>query len=177
MSEAEEKNMDKINELIRDISRGAAFSSDAMAQFVELQSEVDDQESTIKFLRNEREKDKNKIGDLTSDMRTIESVLEERNHEIKGWLARENELKDREEQRVRQEVELAYEKQRVEDHQNMVGLIFRNTELRKKFVGQEMHHNPGCVEIKDEYGNIRQYAESAGFVGVPVEKTETKTEE
>lgn len=177
MSENEEANMDKINELILDISKGASFSADAMAQFVELKGEVDSQESTIKYLRRERETDKDKIGDLNSQIRTLEGVLEQRDHELAGWLAREHELKDREEQRVRQEVELACEKQRVEDHQSMVGLIFRNTELRKKSFGEEMHYQPGCIEIKDEYGNIKQYAENAGHVPVPVKKEEIESEE
>lgn len=177
MSETDEKNMDKINELIRDISRGAAFSSDAMAQFVELQSEVDSQEGTIKYLRREREADKDKIGDLTSQIKMIEAVLEEKHHEVEGWRTRENEFKDREDNCLRNELAAQYSEKRVEDHQNMVGLIFRNTELRKKSFGQEQHYHPGCVEIKDEYGNIKQYAEQAGFTPVPVEKGETETKE
>lgn len=177
MADKEEEQMEKINSLILDISKGASFSSSAMQQFVELQSEVDSQESTIRYLRGELVKEKKAVTDRDGHIHTLEQVVDTQGHEIEGWKTRERELQDREEQRVRQEVELLCEKQRVEDHQNMVGLIFRNTELRKTSRGQEMAYQPGCVEIKDEYGNIKQYAEQAGFVGTPVEKEETETKE
>ncbi len=173
----DDETMEKINDLILDISKGSTFSSAAMAQFVELQSEVSSQESTIRYLRKEREGDKDKIGDLASKITMLEGVLGERDHEITGWRAREDVLEARETVCLECELRAEYSNLRVEDHQNMVGLIFRNTELRKKFVGQEMHYQPGTIEIKDEYGNIKQYAEAAGFVGVPVEKVETESKE
>jgi len=177
MSERDVKNIETINELIRDISRGAAFSADAMAQFVELQSEVDSLENTNKFLREKADEQRDEIKKLERDLEKSRDKVGDLNSEMEGFRTRISELEDREKQCAINEVRMECANVRVDDHQNMVGLIFRNTELRKKFTGQEMHHSPGCIEIRDEYGNIKQYAEQSGFVGVPIEKTETETEE
>jgi succinate dehydrogenase flavin-adding protein (antitoxin of CptAB toxin-antitoxin module) len=170
--------MEKIQQILLDLSSEAAFSGEAMKQFLELKGEVDSQESTITYLRRLSETDKDKIGDLNSKIRTLEGVLEQRDHELTGWLAREHELKDREEQRVRQEVELACETKRVEDHQTMVGLIFRNTELRKRVIGNELVTLPGTPDDRDEYGNIRGgTGRPPEAIGVPIVKDETETKE
>jgi chromosome segregation ATPase len=169
--------MEKIQQILLDLSGEAAFSGEAMKQFLELKGEVDSQESTINFLRSEREKDKDKVGDLNSNVRSLEGHIEALETERESFRKRESELLDREGQMTRIEVELACERQRVEDHQSMVGLIFRNTELRKKSFGEEQHYQPGCIEIKDEYGNIKQYAEAAGHVAVPVKKEEIESKE
>lgn len=176
MSEKDEQTMDKINELILDISKGSSFSSSAMAQFVELQSQVDTQESTLRYLRDERKKQDDRVKDLNSKITKLEADLGDLKHERTGWRARESELQDRESQAEVLSMTVKYEQKRVEDHQNMVGMIFRNTELRKTAIGQEMQYQPGCVEIRDEYGNVKQYAEQAGFVGVPVQRDEVETE-
>lgn len=177
MSEKDEKNMEKINDLIRDISKGAAFSADAMAQFVDLQSEVDSQESTIKYLRGENKKRDEDVKARDGHIASLEGDKAELQAELAGWKTRQGELLDREQQITRLEMTAAYEEKRREDHQVMVGLVFRNVEVRKSVLGTELSHQPGHPEIKDEYGNIRQYHEDAGFVGTPVKKDEIETKE
>jgi len=167
----------KISEIIKDLSTEASFSAEAMRQFMELRDECSSQESTIRYLRKHNTEKDEEIAKHKVEIRGLEGQVESMEHERDGWRKREGELIDREKQITKMEVTMACDRQRVEDHQNMVGLVFRNTELRTKFVGQEMHHSPGCIEIKDEYGNIKQYAEAAGYVGVPVEKVETETKE
>ncbi len=167
----------KIDQIIKEFGQDTTFSSTAMQQFLELKTACDQYEANQRDLLKDQERDKDKIGDLNSKIRTLEAVLGERDHEIAGWMAREHEFKDREDACLKNELAAFYSEKRVEDHQSMVGLIFRNTELRKKSFGEEMHYQPGCIEIKDEYGNIKQYAENAGHVPVPVKKEETSTEE
>jgi predicted RNase H-like nuclease (RuvC/YqgF family) len=169
--------MEKIQQILLDLSGEAAFSGEAMKQFLELKGEVDSQEGTIRFLRSEREKGKDKIGDLNSKITTLEAVLGEKHHEIEGWHTRESELQDREGQITKLEMTAAYEEKRREDHQEMVGLIFRNTELRTKVLGQELSLVPGDVEIRDQYGNIVQSQSGAYYIGTPVEKTTTESKE
>jgi len=167
----------KIGQIIKDFSTESSFTAAAMQQFMELKAMVGEYEVQIKEYQKGMEFDKDKIGDLTSNIKTLEAEVLTLNHEIEGWRTRETETKDREDKCLRNELTAQNAEKRVEDHQNMVGLIFRNTELRKSFVGQEMMHQPGCIEIKDEYGNIKQYAEAAGYIGVPIEKVETETKE
>jgi len=177
MSDTEENKMEKTNELILDISKGASFSSSAMQQFVELQSEVDAQAHTISYLRrNNDEKDQN-FKTLEQEHEKTLDLVGDLNSRITKMHERESQLADREAQITRLEMTAAYEEKRREDHQVMVGLIFRNTELRKRSFGEEQQYQPGCMEIKDEYGNIKQYAETSGFVGVPVKKEEVETPE
>ena len=70
-----------------------------------------------------------------------------------------------------------YEKKRVEDHQNMVGMIFRNSVLRRSVLGQELVAIPGTPDTIDQYGN-RQYGtgREPDVTGVDVRKTEEETE-
>ena len=167
----------KIDQIIKEFGQDVSFSAEAMQQFLQLKSACDEYEIQNKELRRDLEKDRDMIGDLNSRIRDLEAILGERDHEIEGWRARENEFKDREDNCLRHELLSEYNEKRVEDHQHMVGLIFRNTELRKTSFGNEMHYQPGCVEIKDEYGNIKQYAEQAGHVPVPVKKETLESEE
>jgi len=171
---ADDKNhMEKIQSILMDLSGEAAFSGEAMKQFLELKNEVDSQESTIDYLRRQRETDKDKIGDLNSKISTMESALGELHHERDGWRQRESELQDREMQCSINEVRMECANARVEDHQSMVGLIFRNSQIRKVTLGQELSHQPGSPEMKNEYGTIVQYHVPAGFEATPVQKDET----
>jgi len=169
--------MEKIEQIIRDLSTDASFSGEAMRQFLDLKTEVDSQESTIKYLRRQNVEKDELATKQSRAIKAVEVALEERNHEIEGWRKRESELVDREQQRTKQEVQLQYESKRVEDHQTMVGLIFRNTELRTRVLGQELSLVPGEVEIKDQYGNIIQSHSGAYYIGTPAEKTTTESKE
>jgi len=170
-------HMEKIQEILLGLSGEAAFSGEAMKQFLELKDEVDSQESTIKYLRRERESDKDKIGDLNSKITEQQAIIESLHHEVEGWRTRENEFKDREDNCLKNELAAFYSEKRVEDHQQMVGLIFRNSILRKTSHGQELTHQPGSPEMKDQYGNIQQYHTPAGFEATPVKKDEVESEE
>ncbi len=167
----------KIGQIIKDFSTESSFTAEAMKQFMELKAMVGEYEVQIKELHRDLERDKDKIGDLNSKIKTLEGVLGERDHEVEGWRARESELLEREVEMTRIEVTLACEKQRVEDHQSMVGLIFRNSEIRKVTLGQELSHQPGSPEMKNEYGTIIQYHVPAGFEATPVKKDESETTE
>lgn len=174
---SDENHMEKIQSILLELSGEAAFSGEAMKQFLELKDEVDSQESTINYLRRNNEEAKDKIGDLNSKITEQQGIIESLHHEVEGWRTREGELKDRENQMTKLEVTLECESQRVADHQEMVGLIFRNSILRKVSHGQELTHQPGSPEMKDQYGNIQQYHTPAGFEATPVKKDETESEE
>ena len=79
---------------------------------------------------------------------------------------------NREQKMTELEVTAKNEKQRVEDHQNMFGLVFRNAVLRNSILGQELVAIPGTPDQIDQYGT-RQYntGREPDVVGVPVSKT------
>lgn len=174
---SEENHIEKIGQIIQDLSADASFTGEAMRQFLELKTEVDSQESTIKYLRREWAESKEAVKARDGHIKNLEQTIDTQGHEIEGWRARENEFKDREDNCLKSELAAFYSEKRVEDHQHMVGLIFRNSEIRKTTLGTELSHQPGHSELKDEYGNIRQYHEDAGFVGTPVKKDEIETKE
>lgn len=177
MTDENHQHIDAINSIIEKITDEATFADGAMRQFLALKDEVESQESTIKYLRRNNEEDKDKIGDLNSKISSLEGEVEALQTERDSFHQRMSELHDREMQCTANEIRMECANARVVDHQSMVGLIFRNTELRKRSFGEEMNYQPGCVEIRDEFGNIKQYAEQAGHVPVPVKKEQIESEE
>lgn len=167
----------KISQIIKDLSTESSFSAEAMRQFMELREEVQSQESTISYLRRHNKEKDEEIKNIEATLEHTRDAVGDLTSELEAWRSRGNELQDREEQCLRLELTAEFNEKRVEDHQSMVGLIFRNTELRKRSFGEEMHYQPGCVEIRDEFGNIKQYAEQAGHVPVPVKKEQIENEE
>jgi predicted RNase H-like nuclease (RuvC/YqgF family) len=63
-----------------------------------------------------------------------------------AWAQRESDLKDREKECLRLELEAKFNEKRVEDHKNMFTTVFRNSVLRKE-VMTPVH--PG---VPDQYG-------------------------
>jgi hypothetical protein len=107
--------------------------------------------------------------------------LTEQNHnyaEIQNGVAeREKACADKEREHADRKVKLECAELRVADHQNMVGLIFRNSVLRKSVLGQELVAIPGTPDQVDQYGN-RQYGtgREPDVTGVPVSKKEEEQE-
>jgi hypothetical protein len=85
---------------------------------------------------------------------------------------------NREQHMTKLELEAKHQGERVADHQNMFGLVFRNAVLRNSVLGQELVAIPGTPDQIDEYGN-RKYntGRPPEATGVDVKKTEEKTEE
>jgi hypothetical protein len=126
----------KISQIIKDLSTESSFSAEAMRQFMELREEVQSQESTIRYLRtNNKEKDE-AIKEGQRAGKILLADLNLANEELAGFRVRISELEDREKQCAINEVRMECANARVEDHQGMVGLIFRNTELRRQTMGE-----------------------------------------
>ena len=79
---------------------------------------------------------------------------------------------NREQKMTELELTAKNEKQRVEDHQNMFGLVFRNAVLRNTVLGQELVAIPGTPDTVDQYG-VRQYStgREPDVTGIPIKKT------
>jgi hypothetical protein len=84
---------------------------------------------------------------------------------------------NREQKMTELELTAKHEAKRVEDHQNMFGLVFRNAVIRSSVLGQELVAIPGTPDTVDQYG-VRQYGSGRepDVTGVPVSKTEDKEE-
>lgn len=174
---SEENHLEKIGEIIKTLSAESSFSADAMRQFMELKDEVDSQERTITYLRGELKERDTEITGMKAEIAARDAHIAELTDEIVGWTTKSNELEARELEATKLEMTAHFSNLRVEDHQTMVGLIFRNTELRERVLGQELSLVPGEVEIRDQYGNIVQSSSGAYYIGAPAEKTTAKTVE
>jgi len=74
----------KIGQIIKDFSTESSFTAAAMQQFMELKAMVGEYEVQIKEYQKGMEFDKDKIGDLTSNIKTLEAEVLTLNHEIEG---------------------------------------------------------------------------------------------
>lgn len=168
----------KIDQIIKEFGQDISFSAEAMQQFLQLKTACDQYESNQRDFLKDQEESKALVAQLNSRINDLQGVLGERDHEIEGWRTRENEFKDREDNCLRHELVAQYSEKRVEDHQMMVGLIFRNTELRKRVLGNELVTLPGTPDDRDEWGNTRGgTGRPPEAIGVPIEKVETETKE
>lgn len=129
-------HMDKISEIIGELSKDAAFSADAMAQFVELKAECDSQASTIRYLRNDNKSKQEEIDGLKESCKEKDAEISRLSLIEGGWIQREIELEDREGQQVELRTRLELQEQRVADHQHMFGMVFRNIEIRRSTMGE-----------------------------------------
>jgi hypothetical protein len=84
---------------------------------------------------------------------------------------------NREQHMTKLELEAKHQGERVADHQNMFGLVFRNAVLRNTILGQEIVAIPGTPDSIDQYGT-RQHGSGRepDVTGIPIQKTEEKTE-
>jgi predicted nuclease with TOPRIM domain len=174
---SESNHLENIQKIIEDLAANNSFSAKAMKQFTEMRDELESLESTNNYLRRGKK-------ELEDDLKRIEKSRDElvnENMDLKSELAhyhtRESELQDRESQAEVLSMTVAYERMRVDDHKNMVGLIFRNTEIRKRVFGQELVAMPGTPDETDQYGNRKWgTGQPPEVIGVPIAKDETETE-
>ena len=169
-------HIDKINEILEEISDKATFADGAMKQFLALKDEVEDQERTIKYLRKDNDQRGDEIEKLNTERKCLTNEVAMLKDQIHQMQERERELWGREAKITELEQAVNYERQRVEDHQNMVGLVFRNTEVKRSVLGTELHYNPGHPEGRDQYGNVI-YEKPAGLEPHDAKKVETETKE
>lgn len=147
-----------------------ALTEDAVAQFHSLVKERDALKDGLENESRMRAEEAEKATRYHSDLSGANQKLDE-------WATREKELKDREDCCLRLEIEKGCADKRVEDHIGMVKLVLRNDVVRKTSFGQELTHQPGSPEMKDQYGNVQQYHTPAGFEATPVKKEETEEKE
>jgi chromosome segregation ATPase len=115
---------ENLEKLIQKAALDGALTEGAVDQFHALVTERDalkDDNDTL----NVRNKDQTK---------TIERLSEQYNEnhsQLADWAKREQDLKDREGKCTELEIRKECAEKRVEDHQSMVGLIFRNAVMKK----------------------------------------------
>ena len=174
---SDNNHMEKIQQILLDLSGEAAFSGEAMKQFLELKDEVDSLQQRNDYLRKCNDQHTNEIEKMSTERKCLNNEVAMLKDQIAQMQERERELAGRETQIAILEARVNQAEQRVEDHQNMVGLIFRNTEIKRSTLGQELHYQPGNPEMRDQYGNIQTYHSEPGLVPTDVKKSETETQE
>ncbi len=137
---------DQLDKVIQQASLDGTLTRDAVDQFHEILAE-----NSSLGEENDRLKDLNAAG--SKDLRETKVKLEEHRSKVSDWVGREKELAEREKNITKLELTAENEKKRVQDHINMVGLVFRNIEVRREVLTAV----PGAES--NQYG-----APSPGFV-------------
>lgn len=160
-----DKYIQEIQNAIEKAAIDGALTKDAVAQFHSLVEHNDAlQSQAIDFDKKFRRQD-GEIKELTTELAMSQGL---------NKIAAEMEaaIINREQKMTELELTAKNERQRVEDHQNMFGLVFRNAVLRNTILGQELVAIPGTPDSVDQYGT-RQYntGREPDVTGVPVKKT------
>lgn len=148
------------NELTRELSKAiqkaaidGTLSESAARQF----------EDTLVENRSLTE-DNNKCGDRIDELEAELSARVIRCDKaetcLQEWMGREQDLLSRESQAEVLSMSVEYEKKRVEDHKTMVGLVFRNTLLKKQVMSRNDSHTEATGACHNSYETKENLEES-----------------
>ena len=133
MAEEQEQNhIDKISEIISELSTKSTFSADAMHQFLQLKDEADGLEFTNNYLRRNNKELEEQIKDVEVVLERTRDAVGDLTSELDHYRKREGELLDREAQMTRHEMTAMYEEKRCEDHKEMFKIVFRNAVIKRQ---------------------------------------------
>lgn len=165
-----DKYIQEIQNAIEKAAIDGALTKDAVEQFHDLIGECEEFRDANKKLSDRVESKEKENRELTSRL-TVSQGLNKIAAEMEAAII------NREQKMTELELTAKHEAKRVEDHQNMFGLVFRNAVIRNSVLGQELVAIPGTPDTVDQYG-VRQYGSGRepDVTGVPVSKTEEKTE-
>ncbi len=160
-----DKYIEEIQNAIEKAAIDGTLTRDAIGQFNQLIEHNEAlQSQAIDFDKKFRRQD-GEIKELTTELSMSQGL---------NKIAAEMEaaIINREQKMTELELTAKNEKQRVADHQNMFGLIFRNAVLRNTVLGQELVSIPGTPDSVDQYGT-RQYntGREPDVTGIPIKKT------
>jgi len=128
-----------LEKLILKAGIDGALTEDAVAQFHALVKERDALKTSFEHEEKVRKEEAEKATHFHQQLAAANQCLEE-------WAGREQDLMDREGKCTELEIRKECAEKRVEDHQSMVGLIFRNAVIKKGV----MTPLPGLKQ--DQYG-------------------------
>lgn len=114
-----------LDKVIKQAALDGTFTNESVGQFHQLVEDYDLLKKKAVALERELKQTKRDKEQLESKARHLEK-------ECETWAAREQDVLDREKKADVLDNSLVYEKLRVTDHQNMVGMIFRNSVLRRE---------------------------------------------
>lgn len=160
-----DKYIQEIQNTIEKAAIDGALTKDAVKQFNGL---IEDSEAlmekAVKLEQTLMKRDKD-VQELTSKLTMSQGL-----NKIAAQM--EAAIIDRERKMTELELTAKHEAKRVEDHQNMFGLVFRNAVIRSSVLGQELVAIPGTPDTVDQYG-VRQYGSGRepDVTGVPVKKS------
>ncbi len=166
-----DKYLQEIENAVQKAGIDGALTKEAVAQFHGVLEECAE-------LKEKNESQAKQLSSVRDDLGKANTRCDNMQKQILIHAEREGNLENREREMTRLELKAKYMEMRVEDHQNMVGLIFRNSVLRKTALGQELVAIPGTPDLVDQYG-VRQYGSGRepDVTGVPVSKTGEEEEQ
>ena len=135
---------DKVQEELERVIQKAAIDGTLSERAVKQFTETLEANSALKA---QVSADARQLTELKKEREALAIKSNALGEELKAYQAREKELQDRESQAEVLSMSLKYEQKRVEDHKNMVSLVFRNSLLKKQVM------TPGHAGHVDQYGN------------------------
>ena len=148
------------NELTRELSKAiqkaaidGTLSESAARQFED--TLVENRTLTEQLAKSEDQRDKGEkeLRERVLRCDKAETCLQE-------WMGREQDLLSRESQAEVLSMSVEYEKKRVEDHKTMVGLVFRNTLLKKQVMSRNDSHTEATGACHNSYETKENLEES-----------------
>ncbi len=166
-----DKYLQEIENAVQKAGIDGALTKEAVAQFHGVLEKCDELTEKNKSQEKQLSSVRNDLGACQRDLGIAQGL---------NKIAAEMEaaIINREQEMTKLEVRTECAEKRVEDHQNMVGLIFRNSVIRSSVLGQELVAIPGTPDLVDQYG-VRQYGSGRepDVTGVPVSKTGEEEEQ
>jgi seryl-tRNA synthetase len=158
-------NQELLQELERVVKKAAidgVLTEEASNQIKQTIEENKSLNTKVKSIKDQLKESEAKRNDQDSKLNVLRNKVQEYNN-------RETELCDREDKMTQIELEAQYERERVQDHKDMMALIFRNIETRRN-VFTPYEHTP---HMENQFGTIHQYGQPSG---VDVNEETTKSE-
>ena len=143
---------DQLDTIIQKAALDGALTKEAVAQFHALVKEREAlKEANIEWEATDKTQ--------RADLATLEKRVVVLKEECATWASKEKDLLEREGNALMLELRAEYNKQRVEDHQEMFRIVFRNAIIRKEVMTTNENHTDVNGAQHNSFSNKDQVEE------------------
>lgn len=130
------QTQDKIESILREAGLSHSLQSEALKHYTQVQDDLASCKEELSRCISDRD---SKMTELSQSLDKIEQLT----HNLNVWSSRLSEIVSRENEMTRLEVESACAEKRVDDHKEMVSLIFRSPVVTRTMSGIAAGENHG----------------------------------
>ena len=118
------KLTEDLDKLIRQAALDGSLTKDAVDMFHGVLKENDD-------IKKDLEKQNKDLSNMQKERDALSASFAQISTKLSDYQTRERELEEREQENLKLQLEAKHQGERVEDHKEMVKLVFRNLEVRR----------------------------------------------